>query len=281
MADTTKIEWTATHLPDGRVLPGYTFNPWTGCTKVSPGCDHCYAEGWSKRSGHVEWGPHGARRRTSAANWRLPIKWNAEAKASGIRRKVFCASLADVFDNHRSILPEWRADLWALIAATPHLDWLLLTKRPQNIVKMLPDGYGAPAWGDGWPNVWLGTTAENQTEFDRRSNYLRAAPAVVRFISYEPALAAIDADLTGIHWLICGGESGPGARPMHPDWARSLRDQCKAADVRFFFKQWGDHAWTERIEGDPSTLTSYRAGKKFAGRLLDGREWNEMPEVAK
>jgi protein gp37 len=170
---------------------------------------------------------------------------------------VFCASMADVFDNHRSILPDWRANLWSLIAATPHLDWLLLTKRPQNIAKMLP-----PTWSDGWPNVWLGTTVENQTEADRRIPHLLATPARVRFLSCEPLLGPVDLTrvknpvcgevcaLTGylgtgmygdygpkLAWVICGGESGPGARPMHPDWARSLRDQCQAAGVPFFMKQ--------------------------------------------
>ena len=329
MSDTTKIEWTATHLPDGTVLPGYTFNPWTGCTKVSPGCDHCYAEGWSKRSGHVEWGPHGSRRRTSAANWAKPIKWNAEAEASGIRRKVFCASLADVFDNHGSITSGWHGDLWHLIACTPHLDWLMLTKRPQNIAKMLPETYGAPAWGSGWPNVWLGTTCENQDEADRRIPHLLAVPAAVRFLSCEPLLGEIDLDSawhgetalnaecwgecgwcddghpplynchkgrqsgcehakgrSGIDWVITGGESGPGARPMHPDWARSLRDQCTDAGVPFFFKQWGE--WADMgsdvdvRRGDEMRidLGVIRTGKKRAGRQLDGREWNQMPGVA-
>lgn len=277
MTDTTKIEWTATRLPDGTMLPGYTFNPWTGCTKVSPGCDHCYAEGWSKRSGHVEWGPHGSRRRTSAANWAKPIKWNAEAEASGIRRKVFCASLADVFDNHGSITSGWHGDLWHLIARTPHLDWLLLTKRPQNIAKMLPETYGAPAWGNGWPNVWLGTTCENQTEADRRIPRLLAVPAKVRFLSVEPMLGPVDLTLDGlvclpcpnavdgtsmdpttgvyeccwrcghtgigdewgIDWVICGGESGPCARPMADEWAQSVIDQCKSAGVPVFMKQMG------------------------------------------
>lgn len=110
MAENSRIEWT-----------DHTFNPWTGCTAVSPACDHCYAEGWAKRSGHVEWGPHGTRRRTSPANWRLPLKWNAEAAAAGVRRKVFCASLADVFDNLSSIADQWRADLWELIAAIRRL----------------------------------------------------------------------------------------------------------------------------------------------------------------
>jgi protein gp37 len=149
MAETSKIEWTDA-----------TFNPWVGCTKISPACDHCYAEGWAKRAGNPElW--QGERRRTSVANWRMPVKLNAKAMAEGRRRRVFCASLADVFDNQ--VPAEWRADLWALIRATPMLDWQLLTKRPQNIARMLPAN-----WGKGWPNVWLGTTVENQTEANRR-----------------------------------------------------------------------------------------------------------------
>ena len=245
MAENSKIEWTATRLPDGRVFPGYTFNPYTGCTKVSPGCDHCYAEGWSKRSGHVKWGPHGQRRRTSDANWKLPLKWNAEAQASGIRRKVFCASLADVFDNHASILEHWRTDLWELIASTPHLDWLLLTKRPQNIRRFLPDqfhlGFAPQAWGNGWPNVWLGTTVVNRDEMLRDAPKLKAVSAAVRFWSVEPILGDlgdIPRDLLP-DWVICGGESGPGARVWDgfEDAARSLRDQCRSAGVAFFMKQ--------------------------------------------
>lgn len=255
----TAIEWTATVLPDGTSLPGYTFNPWIGCTKVSPGCDHCYAETQNdfRKWNAAGWGPHASRRRTSAGYWRQPLKWNREAEASGIRRKVFCASLADVFDNHGSITSGWRGDLWHLIARTPNLDWLLLTKRPQNIAKMLPDGYGAPPWGDGWPNVWIGTTAENQAEADRRIPILLNTPAAVRFVSAEPLLGRIviprawlrqgdngswpmsEQPHTGLDWVIVGGESGPSARPMHPDWARSIRDQCKAAGVPFFMKQMG------------------------------------------
>lgn len=176
MAENSKIEWT-----------DHTFNPWTGCTKVSPACDHCYAEGWAKRSGHVQWGPHGDRRLTSAANWRKPLKWNEEARRLGIRYRVFCASLADVFDNHHSIMQDWRAQLWALIRATPNLDWQLLTKRPQNIAKMLPSD-----WGDGWPNVWIGTTVENQVEADRRIPIFLNVPARVRFLSCEPLLGPLE-----------------------------------------------------------------------------------------
>ncbi len=232
MGERTAIEWCH-----------HTFNPWVGCTKVSPACDHCYAEGWAKRTGHPElW--QGERRRTSASNWHQPIKWNRAAAAAGVRRRVFCASLADVFDNQ--VPPEWRADLWMLIHATQHLDWLLLTKRPQNMRDMVP---WADPPSDPWPNVWLGTTVENEQEAERRLPHLLSLPACVRFLSCEPLLAPIDLNrwlldehgdpylCPSIHWVICGGESGVGARPMHPDWARSLRDQCAAAGVPFFMKQ--------------------------------------------
>lgn len=225
MAENSKIEWTDN-----------TFNPWIGCQKVSPGCDHCYAEAMmADRYGRVVWGPHGDRKRTSAANWKKPEAWDRKAATEG-RARVFCASLADVFDNHRSILPEWRADLWALIRRTPNLDWLLLTKRPQNIRKMLP-----AEWGHGWPNVWLGTTAEDQRHYDQRWPVLAAVPAAVRFISYEPAIGPMVDLHGGPDWLICGGESGPGARDMPADWARSVRDQC-AGRIAFFMKQMSSKA---------------------------------------
>ncbi|MBB4207245.1 DUF5131 family protein [Roseinatronobacter bogoriensis] len=305
MAENSNIEWT-----------DHTFNPWIGCQKVSPGCDHCYAETWDARGlqqRESRWGPHATRTRTSAANWRKPLAWNRAAEKAGKRARVFCASLADVFDNHPSIQPEWRADLWQMIADTPHLDWLLLTKRPQNIERMLPDG-----WGEGWERVWLGTTVENQTEANRRIPQLKAVPARVRFLSCEPMHGPVDLiEATrrvirhpnylgiGLHWVICGGESGPSARPMHPDWARSLRDQCAAAGVAFHFKQWGE--WAPRRCAQPgdllnanravivrpdgsitSGLMAYnrdawvmdKRGKKAAGRLLDGREWNELPGAA-
>lgn len=229
MGESSKIEWT-----------DHTFNPWTGCQKVGPGCDNCYAEGWAKRSGVVEWGPHASRRRTKPGNWQQPLKWNAAARDDGRRSRVFCASLADVFDNHASILPEWRHDLWALIRRTPHLDWLLLTKRPGNIAGMLPED-----WGGGYSNVWLGCTVVNQAEADRDIPKLLDVPAKVRFLSMEPLLGSVtifahdNPDWLLLDWVIVGGESGHHARPMHPDWARSLRDQCQAAGVPFFMKQMG------------------------------------------
>lgn len=283
MGANTKIEWAR-----------HTFNPVVGCTKISPACDHCYAADWAKRTGQSDlW--NGKRRKTSARNWQEPIKWNSAAAAAGERHRVFCASLADVFDNQWE--PEWRAELWALVDATPNLIWLLLTKRPQNIAEMLN-----PLW-DGRPprNVWLGTTIENKDEMHRRARHLKAVPAAVRFWSVEPLLE----DLGDIppsfmpEWIICGGESGPQARPMHPDWARNLRDQCKAADVPFFFKQWGE--WGEAEVGDENTtlighapeiaehdcafnfmdaVPMVKRGKKKTGRTLDDVEHNGFPEAA-
>lgn len=256
VAENSGIEWT-----------NHTFNPWIGCTKVSAACDHCYAEAWDKRfTGGDRWGPHSPRSRTSAANWRKPLAWDKAAAAADTRARVFCASLADVFDNHGSITSGWRGDLWHLIARTPHLDWLLLTKRPQNIGRMLPDEYGAPAWGDGWPNVWLGTTVENQTEFDRRVPHLRAIPARVRFLSMEPLLGPVDmGDMTGLHWIITGGESGPQHRQTDVEWFRGLRDQCKGAAVAFLFKQ---HAGRNQRE------------IKATGRSLDGVVHDDYPVAA-
>jgi protein gp37 len=218
MADVSKIEWTDS-----------TFNPWVGCTKVSFGRDRCYAEAWSKRSGLVRWG-NNARRQTSHDYWRKPLKWNADTTR---RRCVFRASLADVFDNQ--VDPHWRADLFALIRATAGLDWQLLTKRPQNIGKMLPLD-----WNDGYPNVWLGITAEDDEHYRQRWSILVRIPPAVRFVSYESAIGSLGSLVPTLHlpdWIICGGESGPGARIMEPAWARALRDQCSALNVTFFMKQ--------------------------------------------
>lgn len=243
MAENTKIEWT-----------DHTFNPWIGCTKVGPGCDHCYAENlMDTRMGVAVWGPGNTRVRTKEANWKMPLRWNAQADAfmaqHGRRQRVFCASLADVFDN--AVDPAWRDDLWALIRETPNLDWLLLTKRIGNVLGMLPMDFNPHTY----PHVWLGATIVNQPEADRDITKLLAVNARVRFLSMEPLLAGVDLTkvwvpngilrnmvpaLSKIDWVIVGGESGPGARPMHPDWARSLRDQCEAAGVPFLFKQWGE-----------------------------------------
>lgn len=243
MGADSKIEWC-----------DHTFNPWIGCTEVSPACDNCYARVMMQdRYGRAQWGNHD-RVRTSEANWRKPIHWNRNAEREGVRRKVFCASLADVFDNQ--VDPAWRTDLFTLIDKTPWLDWLLLTKRPQNIAKMLPE-FSIPTWDEGardWKdtkamraNVWLGTTVENQEEANRRIPHLIEVPAHRKFLSCEPLLGPIlFKNVPGFNrinlslwnwWVIAGGESGPNARPSHPEWFRSLRDQCAAAGVPFFFKQ--------------------------------------------
>lgn len=268
----SKIEWC-----------DHSFNPWHGCVKVSPGCQHCYAETLDKRFGRAVWGPAKttARMEMSADYWKQPLKWDKEARKAGERRRVFCASMADVFEDHPQL--EWpRANLWGLIETTPNLDWLLLTKRPENILRMVPRQW----WEDEPPaNVWYGTSVESQEYADKRIPELIHVPAVVRFLSCEPLLGPVDlspwldpTSLCYLNWVICGGESGPGARPMHPDWARSLRDQCQDAGVAFHFKQHG--AWV--LRDDPQAETGrafYNVGKHAAGRLLDGRTWDELPSV--
>ena len=222
MAETTGIAWCDA-----------TFNPWVGCTKISAACDFCYAEGWAKRTGHPElWA--GERRRTSASNWAQPIKWNRRAKESGRRLKVFCASLADWLDNQAE--QQWREDLAVLIDETPHLDWLLLTKRPQNF-----DRYAPWHHDDVPPNVWLGITAENQTELDRRWHYIADAQARVHFISYEPALGPLSLRDTypAPDWIIVGGESGSKARPFDIAWAQAIVDETRRTGIACFVKQLG------------------------------------------
>jgi protein gp37 len=223
MAAFSDIEWTT-----------HTFNPWMGCQKVSLACDNCYAECLTKRYGHVEWGPHANRKRTSPTNWRKPFSWNRAAERDGYVARVFCASLADVFDNHTSVDPAWREELFAMVKATEFLDWQILTKRPQNLGRMLPTD-----WGDAreYMNVWLGTTTENQQAADRRIPHLIKTPARIHFLSVEPMLGPVEPDLSKIDWVICGGESGGGKRPMNLDWARALRDQCATEGVAFFMKQ--------------------------------------------
>lgn len=308
MADTTAIEWADS-----------TFNPWIGCTRVGPGCDHCYAAvSTPARTLGIEWGPHAERRRTSDSNWKQPKAWERQHAdffaQHGRRRRVFCASLADVFDNQVPV--QWRMDLFSLVAETPHLDWLILTKRIGNVMPMCSgDSLMFDVLGR---NVWLGATVVTQAEADRDIPKLLAVPARVRFLSIEPMLgpinlhrinlaagldlcalrglerphgsAAYPSPLGRIDWVIAGGESGPRARPMHPDWARRLRDQCAAAGVPFLFKQHGEwapldgmdpelriqtenHPW-QRMDGTRGVV---RVGKRAAGRLLDGRTHDDFP----
>lgn len=265
MAKNSRIEWT-----------DHTFNPWWGCVKVSPACKHCYAEAWAKRVGADVWGPKVDRRFFGEAHWSEPKRWNREAEAQGRRHRVFCASMADVFEERRE-LDVWRAKLGNLIASTPWLDWLLLTKRPEKAQSLAP-------WGTQWPhNVWLGATVENQLWANRRLPILADVPAKVRFLSCEPLLGHLDlSNWLGYHidWVIAGGESGPRARPSDPAWFRALRDQCLAARVPFHFKQWGSWVPTDvpssatRVVGGATVV---RVTKKAAGRKLDGETWDQLP----
>jgi protein gp37 len=282
MAKNSSIEWTH-----------HTFNPWWGCVHVSPGCNNCYAEAWARRVGWNIWHARGERRFFSDAHWRQPVQWNLAAAKLGVRYRVFCASMADVFEWRADLTP-WRLRLWDLIHKTPSLDWLLLTKRPQNIARLAP-------WRTSWPhNVWLGTTAENQRFAEKRIARLLEHRAAIHFISAEPLLGPLSlerwleparagAGKPGINWVIAGGESGPRARPMDPLWATSLRDQCSAAGIPFHFKQWGHWApaptaeapasrvWIFRSELDSNSRRVVAVGKKHAGRSLDGTTWDAVP----
>ena len=279
MGANTKIEW-ATH----------TFNPWVGCTKVSPACTNCYAErDMSNKKNGVIWGAGNPRQRTTPANLNKPLQWDKNAAYDYIdwfdetnlgkdlgqfnRPRVFCASLADVFDDE--VDSQWRDDLFTLINNCPNLDWLLLTKRPQNIAKMVPKNW----FEKTRHNVWLGTSVENQSYAEERIPELLKVPAAVHFISCEPLLSDIDitklykGDKCTIDWIIVGGESGPKARPMNPKWARSLRDQSNSIGINFMFKQWGEWGPASNASDDVE-----RVGKVAAGRILNGRTWDEYPE---
>lgn len=222
-----------------------TFNPWWGCARVSPGCEHCYAEQLATvRRKLPVWGVDAERKPMSEAYWSAPLKWNREAEREGVRRRVFCASMADVFEivpernaAGRAVQDEARRRLWELIHATPALDWLLLTKRPENVAKLAP---WAP-WGPiEWPrNVWLGVTAEDQKRADERIPVLLSIPARVRFVSHEPALEDVRFPPCGLDWIITGGESGPGARPYDLDWARRVVRYGKDSGTAVFVKQLG------------------------------------------
>ncbi len=227
-----------------------TFNPWIGCQKVSPACDHCYAESLATTRLGVGWGPGAPRRRTAPGNWQKPPRWHRAAQAAGVRLKVFCASLADVLDN--AVDDQWRRDLAALIIATPALDWMLLTKRIGNARKML-----AAMFPDGVPpNVALGVTIANQEEADRdlpRALSVKAGLGIRRlFVSGEPLLGPLNLApwLPFIDLVIIGGESGRGARSMPDAWPLAVRDQCAAAGTPFHFKQQSQADWP-RTYGNP------------------------------
>lgn len=252
------IEWT-----------DHTFNPWWGCMKVSDGCKNCYAETLDHRWNGGHWGPNSDRKVMSEAYWKGPLKWNRDAALLGVKKRVFCASMADVFEDHKQVR-ESRLRLMGLIAQTPNLNWQLLTKRPENIMRLLWDCFAiAPAdhpallmlhaWVDGTPppNVWMGTTVENQKAEDRIPHLL-AAPAVIHFLSCEPLIGHVDLSkyIEQLDWIICGGESGHGARPMDETWAMNLRAYCHMEGVAFFMKQGSQNNWPDykNIESFPAPL---------------------------
>lgn len=322
MGADSKIEWT-----------DHTFNPWVGCAKVSPGCAHCYAETlMDTRHGRVKWGKGQPRSRTSPGNWGQPIRWNKIAgrdahefattgkvtdesgnTVAWHRPRVFCASLADVFDPE--VPAAWRRDLFFLITQCHHLDFLLLTKRPELVIQQLKEISTGPEalwdlWSDwecagGLPNVWLGTSVEDQARADERIPSLVSIPARVRFLSMEPLLGAVDlrrqvrplsqsgvplwpsseSMLFGLDWVIIGGESGPGARPFSVDHAADLVQQCETAGVPCFVKQLGAYAVTSNANlhdwPDDVTLEAHgteAAGARVITRDRKGGDIAEFPE---
>jgi protein gp37 len=301
MGEKTGIEWT-----------DHTWNPWLGCTEVSPACDFCYARTMMQdRYKRVTWGAGEDRKRTSPANWREPLRWQAKAAARGSIETVFTLSLGDIWDNE--VDPIWRRDAFAVMEATPNLIYLLLSKRIGNAERMCDVMRGERCLP---PNAALGSTMINQPEWDRDFLKLKWAKerlgARVSFVSIEPMQGPINMRDDRPDWVIVGGESGPNARPMHPDWARSIRDQCAAAGIPLFFKQWGE--WephrvqpggdlggdvrADRVrcvhpsgrdcvqilvdthgarQTEKGSRYMRRVGKKAAGAMLDGREWRQFP----
>lgn len=278
MAENSAISWTR-----------HTWNPWMGCTKVSPACDGCYAEAlMDKRYGKVQWGNH-PRIRTGAHTWNDPMRWQRQADKDGDRPFVFCASLADIFDNQ--VDPQWRVDAFDVMRKTPRLVYLLLTKRPQNIVRLADAAGGLPE------NAAIGTTVEDQKRADINLPALQVAKIELRplftFGSFEPLLGPIIIRPAFMpDWIITGGETDQGghrARPTHPEWFRSLRDQAALMGVAFHHKQNGEwvqaghesiFSATENLPVDHSLgRLMVRVGKKRSGRTLDGVTHDAFPEV--
>lgn len=294
------IEWTH-----------HTFNPWVGCEKISPACANCYAETWARRAGRPGlWA--GNRERTTAANWRQPQNWDRKARAADVQERVFCASLADVFDN--KVPREWRRDLFEVIGHTTNLQWLLLTKRIGNAREMLNEvidelSHGLNTWDElPWPNVWIGATIGNQDEADRDIPKLLATPARLRFLSLEPLLGPVDltthlwgrakpcnacprdADCIcglerrvhlnepALHWAIVGGESGGNARPMALGWAKDIVRDCKAAGVAPFVKQMGSNPTNREGQRCPHIRDHKGGDMDEWPEVLRVREFPELPE---
>ncbi len=273
MAENSKIEWTDN-----------TANFWWGCFKVSPGCQHCYADTLAKRYGKAIWGPAKTTdRELKKGIWKELPKWNEQAKSEGIRRRVFVQSMADFFEDHPQVV-DWRRDALHLISQLKNLDFQILTKRPENINRMIEAGTGrrADAWFADCSHVWIGTSVENQVTADERIPELLKVPAAVRFLSMEPLLGPVsfksgwiipyrvehdDGSPTEyytsqVDWVIVGGESGHNARAFDLSWAYSIVSQCEAACVPVFMKQFGNNP------------KSVQWGYKITGK---GGDWNEWP----
>lgn len=313
MTENTSIEWAQN-----------TLNFWWGCEEVSPGCAHCYARSLSERFGRHVWGsPETTERYLTKQPWKDVIRWNAKAAETGFRPTVFTQSMSDFFEDHPQ-LAEWRREAVALMEKCTNIRFLVLTKRIDQVPAMVPH------WLDNWPgHIAIGTSVERQKEANSRIHHLLRLPAPMRFLSVEPMLAPVELVDTGalwtsiqdnaivktipdmrlIHWVIVGGESGMKARPIHPDWPRSVREECKAAGIPFLFKQWG--SWVEfsqtgahscrnlgngkgRLSGGPLDEKVFplrfpwgatgpvmvKTGKGNAGRTLDGELWDQYPEFA-
>ena len=293
----------------------HTFNPWWGCVKVSPACTNCYAADQAHRFG-TEWGKDARRKFFGDKHWAQPLHWNKQARETHTRARVFCASMADVFEQ----LPESHPDriemhmqrlrLWHLIVDTPHLDWLLLTKRPENVMTLIPQDRRHLWYQHGeWPdNVWMGVTVEDMKRAKERIPILASIPSRVKFLSMEPLTEIVNLlyvpEAETVDWIITGGESGPNARPAHPNWYRLLRAYCEYQAIPFFFKQWGewipeDHidrqlvfemnpaparcevSFYNKSNGDVNTQVMIRVGKHAAGNLLDGKSWEDIPMARK
>jgi protein gp37 len=295
----TKIEWVKN--VDGS--SGQTWNPITGCTKISPGCKNCYAETMAKRlkaMGKPQYqgviGDNG--------KWNGRVEFVGSALEKPLKRRkpmtYFVNSMSDMF--HENVTDIWLSIIWFTMTLCRQHTFQILTKRADIMAQKMPvlvDCYGL------LPNVWLGVSVENQAAADERIPHLLQAPAAVKFLSLEPLLGPINLEDLAfeaagpfwagynplVDWVIVGGESGPNARSMHPDWVRSIRDQCQAANVPLFFKQWGEWLPTDQSHGPSGSFPSHswsdealfslRVGKKQAGRLLDGQLWDQMPAVAR
>lgn len=304
MGEVTGVEWT-----------DHTHNEWWGCSAKSAACRFCYAETTANRFHEGLWSRKGPRLILSERNSRNPLRWNRAAERAGVPAKVFCGSMSDLFELHpvaevNAQLDAARARLWGTIEQTPWLRWQLLTKRVENVAAMVP-------WGDTWPtNVWIGTTVESQRFADERIPALLKLSAPVRFLSCEPLLGELDltpwlprhyaeqsVDSRYIDWVVVGGETGKKARPSHPAWFRSLRDQCLTSGTAFFVKQHGDWTWqmpgewsepqlyVNRATGKTGTEGTaladggdwqgvWKVGKKKAGRELDRQIHSAFPEAA-